>query len=82
MVHQHFAHSINVHDASSRKMKYRFLQPRRTIRVDATAYRFPFRPHHVSAAIGAGFGHHERPPALAFLNHPDNLRNHIARALN
>ena len=82
LIYQGVAHAIDVHDAARREVEDRFLQPRRTIGVDAAASGFSLLAHHLAAADRAFRRHVERLPVRALGADAHHLRDHVARTLH
>src|SRR6185295_7371240 len=80
--YQSFTQPVDIHDAARREMDYRFLQPRRAIRINTAADRLAFGAHDFAPAYRAVLGHAERLTMLPLFDHADHLGDYVAGALH
>src|SRR6185312_2309979 len=82
LIHQRFAHPVDVHYAARGPMQDRLPQARWAIDIDAAAGGFALHAHDLAAADWACRWHAERVAMLAFLHHSHHVRDNIAGALH
>ncbi len=82
LIDQRVAHAVDIHHRAGGEVQDRFLEPRRTVGIDAAGGGFILFTDDVASANRTLLRHVERTPRVALLDDAHDSGNHVAAALD